>query len=246
MSLRARFAAPGRCAGVIGFLAVLVVGALYLAIAGTSDKRTAAFSVDVPPAGRVVTLAPGQFVCQGPIPVAAPARGLTAWAPRGATAAEALQVTVRRTDSGVELTQGRLTPTTDSSGLPALTGSFTRTIASGQRISVCLRSVGHRVALSGSTSWNGSGVLTVGGKPSNLALALVFTAPHPASVISLIPTIFRRAALFHPAWMGAWVFWALLAGMLAGAFLLLAALVNAVAIDERGSRELDRPPSSGA
>ena len=246
MIFRAELAAPGRRAGVVGFLAVLVLGSLCLAIAGTSDKRTAAFSVDVPPAGRVVTVAPGQLVCQGPIPVAAPTRGLTAWAPRGATAAEALQVTVRRSDSGVELTQGRLTPTTDSGGLPALSGSFTRTIASGQRISVCLRSVGHRVGLSGGTSWSGSGVLTVGGKPSNLALALVFAAPHPPSVISLLPTIFRRAALFHPAWMGAWVFWALLAGMLACAILLLATLINAVAIDERGSRELDRPPSSGA
>jgi hypothetical protein len=246
VSLRAKLAAPGRRTAVIGFLAVLVVGSIGLAIAGASDKRTTAFSVDVPPVGRVVTLAPGQLVCQGPIPVAAPARGLTASAPRGATSAEALQVTVKRSDSGVELTQGRLTPTTDPSGRPALSGSFARTIASGQRISVCLRSVGHRVGLSGSTSWNGSGVLTVGGKPTNLALALVFAAPHPASVISLIPTIFRRAALFHPAWMGAWVFWVLVAGMLAGALLMLATLVNAVAIDERGRRELDRPPPPGA
>ena len=89
-------------------------------------------------------------------------------------------------------------------------------------------------------------MLTGGRTPSNLALALVFTAPHPASVISLIPTIFRRAALFHPAWMGAWVFWALLGAMLAGAILLLATLVNAVAIDERARGELDPPPSSGA
>ena len=81
-----------------------------------------------------------------------------------------------------------------------------------------------------------SGALTLSGKPSNLALAMIFSAPRSRSLIALLPTVFARAALFHPGWMGAWTFWALLVGLLVAAASALRSMLR-----RRGARRGRRP-----
>jgi hypothetical protein len=46
-------------------------------------------------------------------------------------------------------------------------------------------------------------------------------------MFSLLPTIFSRAALFRPGWVGAWTFWALLVALTVAVPLLLARALGA-------------------
>ena len=56
----------------------------------------------------------------------------------------------------------------------------------------------------------------------------------PQSLFSMLPTIFRRAMLFRPTWVGAWTFWLLAAAVL-GAFALGAvAVARASSADAEG------------
>jgi hypothetical protein len=61
------------------------------------------------------------------------------------------------------------------------------------------------------------------------------------STLSLIPTIFRRASLFRPSWIGPWLYW-LLVAVLAGATAWLALRLIPTAAEEddssRGSATL--------
>ena len=57
----------------------------------------------------------------------------------------------------------------------------------------------------------------------------------PPTLLSDIPTVFERAALFRPGWVGVWTFW-LLAAALLGAFPLAAlALTRAIDADGRAA-----------
>jgi hypothetical protein len=87
------------------------------------------------------------------------------------------------------------------------------------------------VSLLGNVANASSGALTFSAR-QKLALAMAFTTPQSRSLTALLPTVFARAALFHPRWMGAWTFWALLAGLIIAAGLVLRALLVAVSLDE--------------
>ena len=80
-----------------------------------------------------------------------------------------------------------------------------RTIPSGRRIQVCLRSRGPgTVDLMGAPLPNHALVEDDGTASGSrqAAIALLFLRPHPRSVLSLVPTIFARASLFRPGWVG--------------------------------------------
>src|SRR2546426_426601 len=71
-----------------------------------------------------------------------------------------------------------------------------------------------------------------GGRDRELGtdLRLVFARRQRRSVLSQLPAVFHRAALFRPKPVGAWTFWALLAAVLIGVpALLIRALRSAEA-----------------
>lgn len=241
MSGRARPASRRNDDLVIGSCLVLAVGIVGLVLAGLLDRRTTAFSVDVPAAAAVAMMAPGQRICQGPLAVVAPFNGVTAWMLLAKTSRAKFVVTARPDGGTAPTWRTQITPQSGiATNTPtALSGSFSSTIASGQRISLCLQSHSAGVIdVLGSTAVRGSGTLRLGGKPSQLALALVFKAPHPASVLALIPTIFSRAAVFRLPWFGAWTFWTLLAGVVVSVLLVLDSLPRAASLDD-GSEPRD-------
>jgi hypothetical protein len=67
------------------------------------------------------------------------------------------------------------------------------------------------------------------GQPAGTDISLLFLRSHPASSLSLLPAIFRRAALFRPSWIGAWTFW-----LLAAVVTLLVPLLLALAVRAAG------------
>lgn len=68
--------------------------------------------------------------------------------------------------------------------------------------------------------------VTVGGDPRPAEVQLkYFTAGKP-SLISQVPAIFERAALFRPGWVGAWTFWMVFAAALAAIALLSIVLLR--------------------
>jgi hypothetical protein len=77
-----------------------------------------------------------------------------------------------------------------------------------------------------------SGALHQDGRNLGSAAAIVLLRSQSSSVLSLLPTIFRRAALFRPTWMGEWTFWVLLAALVA-AFPLAALAVASATADDR-------------
>jgi hypothetical protein len=217
------------------FCSVLLLGAAALVTAGVSDQRTTAFSVDVPPSTPVALVGPRQTVCQTPLLVASPTAGLTVWAAGPVPRATGFLVTVHNAETGAVLARTELTAVSAPLLSPvALRGRLTHPLARSTRVTVCLSSVSSGVVnLLGSTSGPVSGALTLNGKRSNLALAMIFSAPRSQSLIALLPTVFARAALFHPRWIGAWTFWALLVGLVISAALVLRSILVAQDMDDQ-------------
>jgi hypothetical protein len=229
----------GSLGALAAFGAVLVTGLVCLAIAAGTEDRATAFSVDVPAPDPVAIVVPGQRVCQGPISVTASTDGLTAWMAPGPTAGVSFEARLSGPGSSPVRTTLRPGSSTPSAGLPALSGRFSPVIRSGRRVRLCVRSTSRRtVELLGGPVRSGSGALVLGGKISPYSLALVFRSSHPRSVLSLMPTMFARAALFKPRWVGAWTFWVLLAAILAAGVLGLGWALRAAAQGED-------PPSGG-
>jgi hypothetical protein len=225
------------------FCGVLILGTAALIIAGASDQRTTAFSVDVAPSGVAGRLAPGHTLCQAPVPVTSKVGAITVWAsPEAPAASSGLAATVRDARSGALLARSRLLPSSPSASTPAtLRGALTRPLQPSVPVSICLTSSSARALnLLGSAARSSSGALTVDGRRTNRAAAMVFATPHPQSLIAMLPTVFSRAALFHPRWIGAWTFWALMAGLVLAAGLVLRALLAAVTVDDRDSAAGER------
>lgn len=70
-------------------------------------------------------------------------------------------------------------------------------------------------------------------RTDNVDVALELVRAPKRSLLSEVPDMFERAALFRPGWMGAWTFWLLLAAVAIGVPSLLArALRGALAEEE--------------
>ena len=85
------------------------------------------------------------------------------------------------------------------------------------RGTVTQTSVYPREIVKESLSLNAAAVILAHNHPSGAAepsRADEFLTQSLRTALSLVPDIFRRAALFHPAWVGAWTFWLLLGVLL--------------------------------
>jgi len=209
-----------RRAALLAFALVVLGGTLALALVGASDRRTLAFTAGVLPQAPVVALAPGATVCQGPLPVAASFAAVELQVGTYGRAGQPLAVVVRDAAAGRVLAQGRL-----AGGYADVTRQQidVGSVPAGRRIEVCARNAGaRRVALYG-TGDAASRVSTarLDGKPAGVDVDVVFRRSHPSGVLALVPDMLDRMALFKGSWIGAWVFWLLLAGVLLAVPLLL-------------------------
>lgn len=148
-----------------------------------------------------------------------------------------------------EVPRGPRTPPGDPVSLypspVSRTALLTRPVAAGQYVKVCVRNLSAgTTTLMGSTANNLSGALSIAGKPSPVAMSLLFLRPQSRSLLSLLPAVFRRAALFRPTWVGAWSFWVLGFGLLLAFGLAAWAVVLACRADGRDSDRATTPPAS--
>jgi hypothetical protein len=214
-------------ASLIAFASVAVAGLVALLIAGASDQRRNAFSLDVPNAIPASVLTPGATACQGPVRPLVAFRGVEAWIAPGAPAAVSMVVRDlrgRRLANAVQ-TEPELTgPSTT-----VITSRLDGTVGTGTRVDVCLLNRGpSAVTLLGAAATDLSGRLRVGSVTTNVAVALVFLRAHPRTLLSLVPALFAHAALFKAGWVGTWTFWVLCAGILAAFGLAAGAVALAV------------------
>ncbi len=75
-------------------------------------------------------------------------------------------------------------------------------------LTLCFRTASAPVVIPGEANGNlTSQVATLGGKTVPGDVALAYVSGEKRSAASLTPTIFERASLFRPAWVGAWTYW---------------------------------------
>jgi hypothetical protein len=219
----------------IVFLVVLAVGLGALALAGSRAHPARAFSLDVPSRGKVAKLADGQRACESPIGNRAPFGGVRIWA-AAVGAPGALSVIVSDARGGRRLARGRMVV---PQRLRAVSATLDARVRARRLLRLCLVGAGAApVELAGWRPVDRAVRLRIGTAKSSQQIALVTLEARPRSFLSLVPRIFRRAALFHPGWVGAWTFWALALALLAGA-VALGIAVSRVALEEdrRGADE---------
>lgn len=91
---------------------------------------------------------------------------------------------------------------------------------------LCFRTDGSNVAVAGNLNGNLSPeqISTIGKRPAKGDVSIEYMRAGSRSTWSMIPTVFSRAALFRPSWVGAWTYYlaALLAfALIAAAWVLL-------------------------
>lgn len=197
---------------LIAFLAVALLALVVAAVLGAREQRTLAFTLGVPSFGTVATLAPGQQVCQEPIPPgdAFDAIDLQAGTPNRPVGP--LAVTVVRADGRTPLGHGTLPA--------AAAGGQLRTVTVGRvdtqdAIAVCIRNAGRRsVAVGDGPDLSArTSSAQLDGRPIGADIQLVFRRHEARSTLALLPQALDRAALFRAGWIGPWLYWLLLAAV---------------------------------
>jgi hypothetical protein len=208
-----------RSVRLAGFAAVMLAGLAGLILTAARDEEDLAFTLGVNASQVAAVLKPGQEACQRPI------------YPSADAAAVRFQVgTFRRAGPPLEV---RSVPVqggaAKSSAVPGgyADNSVITTPLSGVRegpaIGVCVRNAGRRdVALHGGAGLaDRASAVFLDGKKLDTDLTLVFERAHPRSMLSALPDMFDRAALWRPGAVGPWVFWLLLGLVALAAPLLL-------------------------
>ena len=186
----------------------LLVG---LFVSALEPMRIRAYAMGSPQNQPVVVLARGQEVCQGPIrtPVAI---GGAQIAGNGVGRSAWVEMIVRDATTRQAIARGW------ALGLPepgdydvALDGS----IPSGLTIDVCVAGQGPApFSLLGSAAVNPEIVMNQAGKTTPAEFSLVLFERSRHSLLTALPTAFRRASLFRFSWTGPWMFWVLAVALL--------------------------------
>lgn len=211
--------------GLLTFLALALAAGVGLALEAAADERDLAFTLGLVPFQVAAKISPGQEACQVPLVVEERFAAIrfqvtgSRW-PGGSVAAS-----VRTVPEGRVLARGRVRGATRNDE-PTVT--LDREVREDARVAVCLRNTGpRRLTLHGRAGAAKLGSrVEVDGAPKRADLTLVFLRAEPRSALSLVPEMFRRAALFRPAWVGPWTFWLLLVVVLCGVPALLAAALR--------------------
>jgi hypothetical protein len=206
----------------IAFLVVAGVGVASALLAGARDSPSPlAATLGVVPQEVAVSIPPGQQGCQTPIDLSASFASVQINVGTYRHLGPPISVITRRAGQPVVLSVGQLPP-----GYPDNSAQTVRVkpVAGGQRVAVCVLNRGNRpLALYGGPALAArTSTATLDGKVLSTDISMVFLRRHNVQLITMLPTIFRRAALFHATWVGAWTFW-----LLAGALVLLVPLLLA-------------------
>jgi hypothetical protein len=217
----------------LAFAVLVGIGVVGLVLAARSDKRAAAFSVDVPNSGRAVDLRAGERVCQAPVAAEAAFRAVRLWLADVSSPGTALAVSTT-SSQGVALGFGRAAVAAG----PASTTNveLDRTVPARALLRLCIANNGPaRLSLSGGSPSSTSGVLARNGHSIGSAAAMIMLSPHPRSMLALLPSVFARAAVFRPSWIGAWAYWILLIAVI-GAFPVAALALRLAAREDADSQ----------
>jgi hypothetical protein len=231
-----------------GLAGALVLGFVALLLGGALTRSRQVQTLGVLPVAPVAPLRDGDQTCERDVTLAEPFTGVRFIANTFGGRGPGLAVSVRA-HSGRLLGSGRVrSGWIETEGVMKDVRVGRVEPASG--ISICVRNRGPgRTWIWGdsfSASKHGTrfsvrptiapAYATVRGKRAGDAdLSMAFTVREPRSLLTRLPGMFRHAALFRPWFVGAWLFWALLAAMVLGAPLLLrAALARAAAEDRDG------------
>jgi hypothetical protein len=206
-------------------LAAFVAGVAVVLLIAATDQRHLAFSLAVRPSEPGVVVYPGHEACQRDIDVEEPFDSVTILPAAYFKPVPRLELRVVDRASGRRIAAGLL-PLGHPENRPT-TIRLDTGVPKRRRVDVCFRNAGAwKVALfSGPATDNEPSFGTLDGHFIASDILIDFVRSKPRSTLSLIPDIFRRAALFHPAWVGAWTFWLLAAVLLVA---VPAALVCAV------------------
>jgi len=190
-------------------LGLCLAGVLVVVIAAASSERPEAFSLGVTPAGGVAKLEAGDRVCQGAISIPDDAAdfdrvvvALGTYQRRGSE----LALTIVTTGAGHTIARGRIAP-----GYTDIAKTATHSVPVGhvdtrEPFIVCLRNAGPQpVAIYGNGDASSrTSTAVVNDKPINADIYLSFQRAEPRSALSLLGTIFDRAALWRASWVGSW------------------------------------------
>ena len=211
-------------------LVAFVVGVLGLLVVAVTNQRHLAFSLAVRASQPGILIQPGQSICQRAIDVEQPFDSVTLLLATYFQPGPRLEMRVTDSRSGRVLATGVL-PDGYPDGKKSV-ARLRRTVPAGGRATLCVRNTGARkVALfSGPYSDNAPSTGAIDGRYISYDLLVDFERSKSRSTLSLIPDVFERASLFHPAWVGAGTFWVLAGLLLFGVpVLLLRALASAEA-----------------
>lgn len=218
----------------IGFVVVLAVGLGAVAIAGSKAHHARAFSLNVPASRQVAKLTAGQRACEGPITSPVPFGGIRAFAfsPRSPAP---LHFVVSATRGHRVLARGTALAAV---GFGAVTATLDAPVPAGRRLNVCMGAGSGRIVLDGGVRPGDNPIhLRVAGRTHPYEVSLVMLERRPRPFLSLLPTIFDRAALFRPGWVGAWTFWVLALALLVGVLALGISVSRAALEEERHGRD---------
>ncbi len=215
-----------RSATAVVVLVMLV--ALIAAGLGTVSPRT--YALRAPNQYPLLTLAPSGSVCEGPVTSATRVRAVGIWgAAVGAPASLRLSV---RTASGTRvLAAGTTVARSDEAEQQV---ELEPEVAGGVALRVCVTDVRGSFSIAGSPAIDARIVMT--GRPAGHEFSLLLLGGR-RSLFGALPSIFSRAALFRPSWIGAWTFWMLGAGLLGGFALAVVAVARAISADAQADEE---------
>ena len=226
-----------RWGAAAALVAIVAAGALALALTAAADERRLAFTTDVLPTGLAAVIQPGQSACERDVHVEQSFDAVQAYVWAGRPNPRLL-VTVARSGGGAVLARG-VVPAGFARRVDFSAPSvrLSSSVRSAGFVDVCFRLPGRKaVGLLGHRDTRADPshavLVTARGRDRELGtdLRLIFARRQGRSVLSQLPAVFHRAALFRPKPVGAWTFWALLAAVLIGVpALLIRALRSAEA-----------------
>jgi hypothetical protein len=216
-----------RRAPLVFLLVACVAVGSALAFAGISDSRSLAETLGVVPQQVAVSIPPGLQACQVPIDLSASFSGVQIKIGTYERSGPALTVITRRFSDDATLSVGRLAPGYADNSTQTVD---VKTVGGGERVSVCVLNRGrHQLALYGGPALAArTSSARLNGKDLGTDISMVFLRRHRVHLLTMLPSIFARAALFRASWVGQWTFW-----VLAAAFVFLVPLLLALGL--RGS-----------
>ncbi|HZO59469.1 MAG TPA: hypothetical protein VFB51_07250 [Solirubrobacterales bacterium] len=210
---------PSARSGIVALAAVAACAVVGLLAVALTDDRDLAFTLGVQASQPAAVIGRGDAACQFPIDASAKARSV-----------KVKVGTYRRPGPPLEFrvsTSGEPAAGALPAGYRDLTWQEVRLDreVADERIAVCVLNRGdRRVALFGGPALAArASAAYVNRREQPTDIAMVFERGDSRSALSLLPTAFERAALWHPGWAGEWLFWVLLAAVVAGIPVLLAA-----------------------